>query len=268
MKAKLRDFSCEHICCERRDEAAVLVTINRESEVNALNRVALSELARVFTALRSDVETRVVILTGDGEDVFSVAVENSEMSAFAPEQAGEFARARQSLTALIENLGKPVIAAINGSAYGAGCELALACVLRIAVAGAKFGYPEISLWGPTAFGVSRLSRLIGKSRALEMILTGETIGAEEAKRIGLINRVARDQEELMTLCDELAMKINRNAPLAVKYALEAINHSTESSLDSGLRLESALFGLCFATEDAREGARAFLEKRAPVFRGK
>lgn len=262
------DFSYEHIRCERRGEALILVTINREAEINALNRAALSELTRAFTTLQSDPEARVVILTGAGERAFSAGVETSEISALAPEQTREFARAWQSLTALIEGLGKPVIAAINGSAYGGGCDLALACAFRIAVAGAEFGYPQISSGSLAALGVSRLPRIVGKARALEMILTGETIDAEEAMRAGLIHRVARDRNELMALCEDLAMKISRNAPLAVKYAMEAVNHGMEMSLDEALLLESSLFGLCFATEDVREGTRAFLEKRAPVFRGK
>ncbi len=256
------------ILCGRRGSFAV-VTINREAEENALDLAALRELTQGFSELKSDDGVRAVILTGAGDQSFSTGAEVEAMSALAPDQANEFARAWQALAILIEDLGKPVIAAVNGSAYGGGCDLALACTFRVAAANAKFGYPEVSLGVSPGFGVTTgLPRLIGKARALEMILIGEAIDAEEALRIGLINRVAQDRNELTAVCEELAMKIGRNAPLAIKYALEAVNHGSEVSLDEGLRLESALFGLCFATEDVREGSRAFLEKRQPVFKGR
>ncbi len=256
------------IYCELRDSFAI-VTIGGDDENNALDALATRELTLVFSELKSNEAARAVILTGAGDAAFSTGVEIAEMSALTPEQAREFPRAGHQLTSLIENLGKPVIAAVNGLALGAGCDLALACAWRIAASNAKFGYPGAAhgvLPGPGV--ASRLPRLIGKARALEMILTAEMIDADEAMRAGLIHRVARDRDELMALCEDLAMKIGRNAPLAIKYALEAVNRGMEVSLDNGLALESALFGLCFATEDAREGARAFLEKRAPVFGGK
>jgi len=257
--------STEQILCELRDPFAV-VTINREARSNALDFVTLRELTPAFSELGSNTSVRTVILTGAGDQAFSEGVDVEAMGALTAEQARDFAFTGQNLASMIEDLGKPVIAAINGSTYGAGCGLASACTWRIAVATAKFGFPEISRGFFS--GASRLGRIIGKSRALEMILTGELIDAEEALRIGLVNRVAQDRKELMAVCEELAMRISRNAPLAIKYALEAVNRGTEIPLNDGLRLESALFGLCFATEDAREGTRAFLEKRQPVFKGK
>lgn len=255
------------INCELRDSFAV-VTITGKDENNTLDATAARELTRVFSDLRTNEAARSVILTGAGDQAFSTGVDAAEVSTFTPDRTREFSRAWQTLTSLIENPGKPVIAAINGMAFGAGCDLALACAWRIAASNAQFAYPEVTQGILPGSVAARLSRLIGKSRALEMILTGDQIGAGESLRIGLVNRVTRSRDELMAVCEELAIRIGRNAPLAIRYALEAIVHATESPLDSGLRLESALFGLCFATEDAREGARAFLEKRPPGFTGK
>jgi enoyl-CoA hydratase len=241
-----------------------LITLNRASEQNALNAAMVASLSRVFTELKDDVDVRVVIVTGAGH-VFSVGAEVEQMRSLTPEQARSFARGRQGLFDLIENLGKPVIAAVNGPASGSGCELALACVWRIASPQATFAQPELM---PGLAGAMRLPRIIGKARALEMLLTGKPIGAEEAMRIGLVNRVVDEPEALLPACEELARQISRNAPLAIKYALEAVNSGSEASFAEGLRLESTLFGLCFATEDAQEGTRAFLEKRPPVFKGR
>lgn len=255
------------INCELRDSFAV-VTIRGKDENNTLDATAARELTQVFSALRSNEAARSVILTGAGDQAFSTGLDAMEMSTPTPERARELSRAWHTLTSLIANPGKPVIAAINGLAFGAGCDLALACAWRIAVSNAQFAYPEVARGIlPGSVAATRLSRLIGKSRALEMILTGDQIDSGESLRIGLINRVTRSRDELMAVCEELAIRIGRNAPLVIRYALEAIVHATESPLDSGLRLESALFGLCFATEDAREGARAFLEKRLPGFNG-
>ncbi len=253
------------VLCERRETFA-LVNIDRPAKHNALNLATIQELMRVFSGLRNEPEVRVVILTGSGEQAFSAGADIEEISDLTPEVATERARAGQALTTLIEDLGKPVIGAINGLAYGGGCELALVCTWRIATTNATFAQPEIKLglmpaWG----GLTRLSRLIGKSRALELILTGEPITAEEALRIGLVNRLVRDRGELMAVCEDLAREVSYNSPLAVKYALEAVNHGFEMTRDEGLRLESALFGLCFATEDVKEGVQAFREKRQPNF---
>jgi enoyl-CoA hydratase/carnithine racemase len=252
--------------CERYDGFA-LVLIDRQARDNALNQAAIQQLVRTFTDLQNDTEVRAVILSGAGGQAFSVGADLEELSHLTPEQSAADGRAGGDLAALIEGLGKPVIGAINGLASGGGCELALVCAWRIASASATFALPDVQRglmpgWG----GSSRLSRLIGKSRALAMILTGEPIGAEEALQIGLVDRIVAEGQ-LMTVCQELARRIARNAPLAVKYALEAVNHSAEVALPEGLRLESALFALCFATGDFREGVKAFLEKREPVFKG-
>lgn len=251
------------------DGAIATVTITRPAQQNALDAATLDALLHVFTEIKNAADVRVVILTGAGEEAFSAGTESAALSEQTPEQAREFARAGQTLINLIEHLGKPVIAAINGLAYGSGCELALACTWRSAVAHAQFAQPAAKLGRLPGFGgATRLPRIIGKARALEMLLTGAPMEAEEALRIGLINRVVQDGSELLSVCQELALQISRNAPLAIKYALEAVNHGSELSLQAGLRWEAALFGLCLATEDGREGTRAFREKRAPVFKGK
>lgn len=251
-----------------RQDAVAVITMNRASEQNALSAAMIAGLSRVFTELRDDAAVRVVILTGAGQ-IFSAAAEVDELQAMTPEQAKSFAGAGQTLTDLIENLGKPVIAAVNGQAWGSGCEMAVACAWRIASPQATFAPSEISL-GLThgVDGAIRLSNIVGKARALEMILSGASVSAEDAMRIGLVNRVVNTPEELLPVCEGLAHQISRNAPLAIKYALEAVNHGSGVPLADGLRLESALFGLCFATEDVQEGAKAFLEKRPPVFRGR
>ncbi len=247
---------------DRRDYVA-LVTLAE----SALNRVMIEELIQAFTALQNDSGVRAVVLTGSGE-VFSAGANIEEMTAWTPEQAKDFARAGQSLTGLIENLGKPVIAAVNGLTAGGGCELALACAWRIASARATFALPEVSAGFLPGFGgASRLAGIIGKARAFEMILSSEAIQSEEALRIGLVNRVVDKPEELLTVCLSLSEQIGCNAPLAVKYAIETINHGGRLSLEDGLRLESVFFGLCFATQDVEEGTKAFLEKRPPVFTG-
>jgi enoyl-CoA hydratase len=258
----------DRVLCERRDSLA-LVIINRENELNTLDLTTIRELARIFTELQNDPDVRVIILTGAGERAFSVGADLDAMSAVTSEQAKEYAREGQALTVLIEDLGKPVIGAINGLAAGGGFELAMACTWRIATANSSFSQPEARLGLMPGFGgTTRLPKLIGKSRALEMILTGEPLTAQEAMLIGLVNLVVPDDSELMTICLKLALRISRNAPLAIKYAIEAVNHGAEVTMAEGLRLESALFGLCLTTEDVKEGTRAFLEKRHPVFKGR
>jgi len=250
-----------------RRESVARITLNRPAEQNVLDWAMVSELSRVFTELQHDSGVRAVILTGAG-GFFSAGVDAGEFSALTPEQAKSLVGVAQAVTSLIEDLGKPVIAAINGVACGGGCELALACTWRVASLDSVFVLPEVALGRLLGFGgTTRLSGLIGKARALEMILTGEPINAEEALRIGLIHRILAQPEELLPFCERLAHQISRNAPLAIKYALEAINQGSQLSLADGLRLESALFGLCFATRDVEEGTKAFLEKRQPEFKG-
>jgi len=251
-----------------RQDAVAVITMNRASEQNALDAATVAGLSRAFAELRDDARVRAVVLTGAGQ-TFSVGAGMDELRAMTPAQAKSFAGAGQTLTDLIENLGKPVIAAVNGPAQGSGCELALACTWRVASPQATFAPPGVS-WGPGlgVDGAMRLSNIIGQARALEILLTGASVSAEDAMRIGLVNRVVSTPEELLPVCEGLARQISRNAPLAVKYALEAVNHGSNLCLADGLRLESALFGLCFATEDVQEGTRAFLEKRPPVFHGR
>lgn len=244
------------------DDFVARVIIDRATQRNLLDAATLRELTRVLTALRANETVRVIILTGAGAEAFSAG---SAVTTLAAEQVSEHTCLLQTLTSLIEDLGKPVIAAINGLAYGSGCALALACTWRIAVAHAQFAWPEAQLGSIGA--ATRLARVIGKSRALEFLLTGRPIDAEQALRIGLLNHVAQDQSELLTICRDLATQISRNAPLAIKYALEAVNRGDALPLSEGLQLESSLFARCLATADAREGATAFLEKRAPVFKG-
>jgi enoyl-CoA hydratase len=235
------------IGCERFERYA-LVAIDHQARDNVRNHAAVLQLIRTFTRLRDDPEVRAVVLTGF-----------EELPGLGPEQAAADERDIADLLASIEGLGKPVIGAVKGLATGAGCELALVCSWRIASAAAQFAIPR------GAF--SRLSQLIGKSRALEMISTGEPAGAEEALRAGLVERIVEGGAELKNVCDEQARRIGRNAPLAVKYALEAINRGIELPISDGLQMESSLFSMCFATADFREGVRAFLEKREPVFHG-
>jgi len=243
------------------------VQINRPEKLNALNRRVMEELLTCFQALQQNEEVRVVVLSGSGDKAFVAGADIAEIAALTPLEGRETAQFGQSVFGLIENLGKPVIAAINGFALGGGCELAMACTLRVAAETAQFGQPEVKLGLLPGFGGSqRLPRLVGKCRALELILTGETITASEAHRLGLINQVV-PAAELMAAAEQLALKIVANAPLAIKFALEAVNHGMELTGAEGQFLEATLFGLCCTTADMKEGTRAFLEKRPPRFRG-
>ncbi|MBI1941629.1 MAG: enoyl-CoA hydratase/isomerase family protein [Acidobacteria bacterium] len=243
------------------------VTMNRPDKLNALNHRVMEELDACFQAVREDEEVRVVIVTGAGEKAFVAGADIKELAEQAPLQGKETSRRGQRVLDSIENLGKPVIAAVNGYALGGGCELALACTLRIASETARFGQPEVKLGIiPGYGGTQRLARLVGKGRALEMILTGEPVNAPEAYRIGLVNQVV-PAEKLMGAAEELAQKIMPNAPLAIKLALESVNHGLEMTQKEGQFLEATLFGLCCTTADMKEGTRAFLEKRPVKFVG-
>ncbi len=244
------------------------VTVNRPQKLNALNRQVMEDLHSCFLTLQKDDEVRAVIITGAGDKAFVAGADINELAAQTPVEGKETSTRGQKTLDLIENLGKPVIAAINGYALGGGCELALACTLRIAAESARLGQPEVKLGIiPGYAGTQRLPRLVGKGRALEMILTGEPVTAQDAYRLGLVNQVVPAQE-LMPAAEKLAQKILANAPLAVQFALEAVNHGMEMPEAEGQFLEATLFGLCCTTADMKEGTRAFLEKRPAIFVGK
>lgn len=244
------------------------ITVNRPKVLNALNTPTWSDLKTAFEDAQDDAAIRGVILTGAGDKAFIAGADISELiqvGAFEAEQSSRFG---QEVLDLIENLGKPVIAAVNGFALGGGCETAMACTIRIAVETAKFGQPEVALGLiPGGGGTQRLPRLVGKGRALQLILSGDMITAQEAYRIGLVNEIV-PAAGLITRAEAILTKIAFNAPIAIKFALEATNKGMETSQSQGLLLEAAYFGLCAATEDKKEGTSAFLEKRAPQFRGR
>jgi enoyl-CoA hydratase len=251
----------------QRDGAVAVVTVNRPKVLNALNTATLDELAATMRGLQQDETVRCLIVTGAGEKSFIAGADINELAALTPTLGREHARAGQAVFDLVEQLGKPVIAAINGYALGGGCELAMACTIRIAADTARLGQPEINLGMIPGFGgTQRLSRLVGTGRAFELLLTGEPIGAAEAYRIGLVNRVV-PASELMAEAHRLAAAIAAKAPVAVRYVLEAVRGGVQLPLADALALEATLVGLMASTADMREGARAFLEKRAPEFKG-
>lgn len=257
----------ETLLDEKRDGIGY-VTVNRPDKLNALNRKVMEELNACFEDLLRNDEVRAVILTGAGEKAFVAGADINELAVQSPVEGKETSLRGQRVLDLIENLGKPVIAAVNGYALGGGCELAMACTLRVASENARFGQPEVKLGIiPGYAGTQRLPRLLGKGRALEMILTGEPITAQEAYGIGLVNQVVA-LKDLIPNAETLARKIMANGPLAVKFALEAVHHGMEMTQEEGQFLEATLFGLCCTTADMKEGTRAFLEKRAAKFVGK
>jgi enoyl-CoA hydratase/carnithine racemase len=244
------------------------VTINRPDKLNALNSQVMEDLNSAFTAIRDDKAIRVVLLTGTGERAFVAGADIGELNKHDPVTAKYYTHKGQAVLNLIENLGKPVIACINGFALGGGCELAMACTMRLASENAKLGQPEVKLGIIAGYGGSqRLPRLVGKGLAMQSLLTGEMMSAQEAHRIGLVNEVVA-QAELMTRAEAIAQKIIANAPLAVQYTMEAVNHGMDMPLAEGLFLEATLFGVVCATEDKKEGTSAFLEKRVAAFKGK
>jgi enoyl-CoA hydratase/carnithine racemase len=241
------------------------VTVNRPKVLNALNMPTWTDLRAAFEFVRNRPAVRGVILTGSGDRAFIAGADINMLAHFSAVEATESSRFGQEVLNLIENLGKPVIAAINGAALGGGCETALACTMRIAVESAQFGQPEVKLGLlPGGGGTQRLPRLVGRGRAMQLILSGEMINAQEAYRIGLINEVvpARD---LISRAEAILRRIAANAPIAVNLALEAVNKGLESTQSEGLLLEASYFGLCAGTEDMKEGTNAFLQKRAPQF---
>ena len=257
----------ETLLFEKRDGIAFL-TINRPEKLNALNQKVMKEIHDCFENLKNDDEVRAVILTGSGEKAFVAGADINELAVQAPIGGRETSLSGQRTLDLIENLGKPVIAAVNGFALGGGCELAMACTLRIASENARLGQPEVKLGIiPGYAGTQRLPRLVGKGRAMELILTGDPIPAQEAYRIGLVNQVVA-QKDLLATAEALARKMMANGPVALRLAMEAVNHGMEMTQEEGQFLEATLFGLCCTTEDKNEGTRAFLEKRPAKFVGR
>jgi len=248
--------------------AIAYVTLNRPRVLNALNGKTWEDLRAAFEKARNDGEVRGVILTGAGDKAFIAGADISELAHLSAVEGEESSSFGQAVLNLVENLGKPVIAAVNGFALGGGCETAMACTIRIAAETAKFGQPEVKLGVlPGGGGTQRLPRLVGKGRALQLILTGEMISAQEAYRIGLVNEVV-PAANVIPRAEAILKQIFSNAPLAVKYSLEAVNKGLETSQAEGLSLEAAFFGLCSGTEDKKEGTAAFLAKRAAEFQGR
>jgi enoyl-CoA hydratase len=251
-----------------RDGAVAIVTINRPRVLNALNTQTIDELRRMILDLKHDDAVRVVILTGAGEKAFVAGADINELAVQTPTGGREHALKGQHVFDLIENMGKPVIAAINGYALGGGCELAMACTLRLAADSARLGQPEISLGLiPGYAGTQRLPRLVGRGKAMEMMLTGAPITAEEALRIGLVSRVVA-AVELMAEARQLAAQLAAHAPIALRYIINAVNKGSDMPFAEACQYEATLFGLVASTDDMKEGTAAFLEKRKPEFRGK
>src|SRR5215216_4638576 len=260
-------LTLENVLYEKRGGIAY-VTVNRPKTLNALNTPTWKDLRTAFEDAQNDATVRGVVLTGAGNKAFIAGADISELAHATAVDAEQSSRFGQGVLDLIENLGKPVIAAVNGFALGGGCETAMACTIRIAVDSAKFGQPEVALGLlPGGGGTQRLPRLVGKGRALQLILSGEMISAQEAYRIGLVNEIV-PAADLITRAEVILKQIFANAPLAVKYSLEAVNKGLETSQTEGLSLEASLFGLCAGTEDKTEGTQAFLQKRAAQFHGR
>jgi enoyl-CoA hydratase len=260
-------MSFENLLIERDGGVAVL-TVNRPKVLNALNTQTLDELRRAILDLKHDETARAIILTGAGEKAFVAGADINELAVQSPIGGREHAIRGQHVLDLLEHLGKPVIAAINGYALGGGCELAMACTIRVAADTAKLGQPEINLGiMPGYAGTQRLARAIGRGRALELLLSGDQISAQEAHRLGLVNRVV-PAASLMAESRGLAAALAAKAPIAVRYILEAVHKGLEMPLPQAQIFEATLFGLVASTEDMREGTQAFLEKRKPDFKGR
>ncbi|HEX7335952.1 MAG TPA: enoyl-CoA hydratase-related protein [Gemmatimonadales bacterium] len=243
------------------------ITINRPDKLNALNATVIAELGDAVTRVETDAAVRGVILTGAGHKAFVAGADITELAEQTPLDGKARSLLGQQVFRRLERCGKPVIAAVNGFALGGGCELAMACHIRIAAESAKFGQPEVKLGiGPGYGGTARLPRLVGRGRALELLLTGSMIDAAEAYRIGLVNRVV-PADRLLPESEALARAILENGPLSIQACLEAVDAGLDTSLDQALLLEANHFGLLSATSDMKEGTKAFVEKRKPVFKG-
>jgi enoyl-CoA hydratase len=257
----------ETLIVEVRDGVAV-VTVNRPEKLNALSDRTMEELDAAFAALGADAAVRGVILTGSGEKAFVAGADIAELATQSPVEGRERSVRGQRVLDRIESLGKPVVAAVGGFALGGGCELALACHVRVASENARLGTPEVKLGIMCGYGgTQRLPRLVGKGRALEMLLTGEMVDAQEALRIGLVNRVV-PREKLLSEAEALLRKMLANGPVSLRFTLEAVNDGLEMPLDEAERAEATLFGLICSTGDMKEGTKAFLEKRPAKFQGK
>jgi enoyl-CoA hydratase/carnithine racemase len=257
----------ENVLYQKRESIAY-ITLNRPKVLNALSHRTFVDLRAAFEDARDDAAVRGVILTGAGDKAFIAGADISELATVTAVEAEQSSRFGQEVLNLVEHLGKPVIAAINGFALGGGCETAMACTIRVASETAKFGQPEVRLGlVPGGGGTQRLPRLVGKGRALQIILTGDMIGAQEAYRIGLVNEVV-PAAEVIAKAESILRQIFANAPLAIKYSLEAVNKGLEITQSEGEALEAAFFGLCAGTEDKTEGTQAFLQKRAARFQGR
>src|SRR5246500_981599 len=267
MNTTTTELNLENVAYARKG-AVAYVTLNRPKVLNALNTKTWQDLKTAFEDARDDAAVRGVILTGAGDKAFIAGADISELTQLTAVEAEKSSTFGQAVLDLIENLGKPVIAAVNGFALGGGCETAMACTIRIAVENARFGQPEVKLGLlPGCGGTQRLPRLVGKGRALQLILSGEIISAQEAYRIGLVNEVV-PSAELIPRAEAILKQVFSNAPIAVKYSLEAVNKGMETSQSEGFALEASFFGLCAGTEDKKEGTSAFLAKRAPQFQGR
>ena len=260
-------MSYENILVER-SEAIATITLNRPRVLNALNRALFAELDSALDEIAADDSVRAVIVTGAGEKAFAAGADIQELARISAVEGQQLALNGQRIFSRLENLGKPVLAAINGFALGGGCELAMSATLRIASETARLGQPEVKLGLLPGYGASqRLPRLVGKGAALKLLLTGEMISASEALRIGLVDEVV-PAAELLPRVRVLASTIASMAPIAVRQCIAAVNSGYDLPLDQALAHEAALFGVCCATEDKAEGTAAFLEKRAPVWKGK
>lgn len=259
----MTDF--ENILVER-DGPVAVVTLNRPKVLNALNVETLAELDRAFAGLGEDQAVKAIVFTGAGDKAFIAGADINQLATLGPAEGVAFAQRGQAVLARIEQLGKPVIAAINGFALGGGCEISMACHIRIASENAKLGQPEINLGVIPGFGgTQRLARLIGEGRCMELVLTGDQIDAQEAFRLGLVNRVVPTGQALEA-ARELATRIAQKSAPIVRHCMQAVHRGLACTLAEGLNLEANLFGLCCATEDKAEGTRAFLDKRKPVFK--